>query len=142
MTEAQLQTYNSKTSYATQQPFVIIFFDNSIKWVNEKMALELFDAQANGVKYYPISQSESIAVSAVSKILSEREYNEQYPLKENNGQIVKDNYPTFDWQKINRKNALTQMLKGVKKFISECDYMPAQTIELKDEMENKYEYIF
>lgn len=135
MTEAQLQTYNSKTSYETQKPFVIIFFDNSIKWVNKKMALELFDAQANGVKYYPISQSESIAVSAVSKILSEREYSTQYP--SDDGQIFKDNYIPFDWQTINRKNALAQMIKGIKKFIADCNYTPVQAVALKDEMENK-----
>jgi len=136
----------SQSLIEAENKYVIVFFDGSDKWVLEKTAFQIYDAMAEGVKFFPLSQTDYITISSISKILSEEEYNQQYAKKLAKEEMVvcdrpiRDTYIAFDYKKIENANHIQQMIKGVKKFVLEKTDCSTAKETLK-RMENRLKYL-
>ena len=115
--------------------FYIIFHDGSHIIVSTDQYTKILNTIDNN-DFFEISGN-IYKSNSISKVLSETDYKEQYPQKDDDGRIFKDTYPIFDWQKVDSKKALQQMIKGITEFIAGRSYTPMKAIELKTNMEKR-----
>jgi len=111
--------------------YIIIYHNGGKKWVNYKQAEYISKAMDNPVnKFIDIGDETKIAISSISVILSEREYKEQYPDKQKQGQIFRNNFPqladkidyqdkSIDEQAICSTNGRQQLVASLQRYIDE-----------------------
>ena|SRR4030067_75031 len=110
--------------------YAIIFFDKSILWVDQQKANAIDDLIRNR-KSQPFDIDGNLYItSSIAKILSEREYKEQYPDKQEQGQIFRNNFPqladkidyqyeSIDEQAIRATNGRQQLIADLQRYIDE-----------------------
>ncbi len=97
--------------------FIIVFHDKSTKWITTDQALGLSKAMDDPTlfnKYQNIGTAK-IALSSIAKILSKKEYSEQYPNREI-GRVFKNQFKQLEEPQgnFNHKKAMAQMRKAYK----------------------------
>ena len=107
--------------------FYVIFYDGShikISARQHEHILNTIDEKPDLIINKAIYKSNSI-----SKIISEDDYFDQYP--DQKPQILTqqrdDNYKTFNWQKVDSKKALGQMIKGFERVYQENGRDPKES---------------
>ena len=110
--------------------YAIIFFDKSILWVDQQKANAIDDLIRNR-KSQPFDIDGNLYItSSIAKILSEQEYKEQYPDKQEQGQIFRNNFPqladkidyqyeSIDEQAIRATNGRQQLIADLQRYIDE-----------------------
>jgi len=122
--------------------FYIIFYDSSHIIVTESQYEKVLNTIDNNESFE--INGNLYKSNSISKVLSEKQYNEEYPEKKvvhdriqpNRGNYV-NAYPVFEWTKLDSIKALKELIRGLKQFISGCNHKPVRVIELKEQMEKK-----
>lgn len=133
MTEISTETKN----------YVIIFYDNSRKFITEKVALGLYNSGSK-VKEFIVDR-ERISLASIAKILPLDSFYEQYPDQKPESVLPKfQGYSNLI--ELAPKRGLEQMIKGLKRYIDEnadklldtsSSKMLLLTMQEKYELQNK-----
>jgi len=109
--------------------YIILYHNGGKKWITKNQAINISKAMDNPTsKFVDIGEETKISISSIGQVLSEREYEEQYPGQET-GRIFKnqfkklsehtEQYETIDQQAMRSKNGRQQLIAGLQKYINE-----------------------